>query len=105
MYLTIFQLLPYQDPKKYQAFKLFPNKLETNSYLKLKKTKLPTNGKYKMRFPEDINKKSVVEYLVFIASKEKLEFLDEYTTINDLKKSYLWTPINNFLQCGQLRLI
>ena len=89
MYLNIFQLLPYQDPKKYQAFKLFPNKLETNNYLKPNETKLPTNGKYKVRFPEDIDKKEVVEFLLFIASKEKIEFLNKYTTIYDLKKRYL----------------
>lgn len=89
MYLNIFQLLPYQDPKNYQALKLFPNPLETNSYLTSEKTKLPTNGKYRVKIPENIDKKSVVDYLVFIASKEKIEFLNEYTTINDLKKSYL----------------
>ena len=89
MYLNIFQLLPYQDPKNYQALKLFPNPLETNSYLTSKKTKLPINGKYRVKIPENIDKKSVVDYLVFIASKEKIEFLNEYTTINDLKKSYL----------------
>ena len=89
MYLNIFQLLPYLDPKDYQAKKLFPNKLETNNYLKSNKTKLPTNGMYRVQIPKNIDKKNVVDYLVFIASKEKIEFLNEYTTINDLKKSYL----------------
>lgn len=89
MYLNIFQLLPYRNPKNYQALKLFPNERETNNYLKSNKTKLPTNGKYRVVFPEEMNKNSVDEYLLFIASKEKLNFLNEYTTINDLKKSYL----------------
>ena len=75
--------------KNYQALKLFPNQRETNSYLKSNKTKLPTNGKYRVVFPEEINKNSVDEYLLFITSKEKLDFLNEYTTINDLKRSYL----------------
>ena len=89
MYLNIFQLLPYQDPSKYQALKLFPNEREINSYLKSNKTTLPTNGKYKVLFPENINKTSVDEYLLFITSKEKLQFLNEYTTIEDLKRAYM----------------
>ena len=51
MYLNIFQLLPYRDPSKYQALKLFPNPKETNSYLKSNKTTLPSNGEYRVRFP------------------------------------------------------
>lgn len=89
MYMNIFQLLPYQDPKNYQAFKLFPNERETNSFIKSTKTKLPINGKYEVFFPEEINRKSVDEYLLFIASNEKMNFLDEYTTIVDLKSAYL----------------
>ena len=32
MYLNIFQVLPYRDPKDYQVIKLFPNEIEKNSY-------------------------------------------------------------------------
>ena len=30
MYLNIFQVLPYRDPKDFQVIKLFPNKIEKN---------------------------------------------------------------------------
>ena len=89
--MNIFQLLPYRDPSKYQALKLFPNPKETNSYLKSNKTTLPSNGEYRVQFPENINKTSVDEYLLFITSKEKLQFINEYTTIEDLKRAYMKT--------------
>ena len=81
MYLNIFQVLPYRDPKNYQAIKLFPNEIEKNSYIKASTINLPRNGKYEIYFPEKVNKQSVDEYLVFVASKEKLNFLDKYLNL------------------------
>ena len=89
MYLNIFQVLPYRDPKDFQAIKLFPNEIEKNSYIKASKIKLPAGAKYEIYFPENVNKESVDEYLVFLGSKEKLNFLDKYTTKEDFKNAYI----------------
>ena len=81
--------MPYRDPKNYQAIKLFPNEIEKNSYITDREISLPRSGKYEIYFPENINKQSVDEYLVFLTSKEKLHFLDKYTTKEDLKNAYI----------------
>ena len=88
IYLTIFQVLPYEQ-KNYQVFKLFPNKLEENNYLKDNNFNLPQNAKYKIYFPENSNKNSVDEYLVFIASKKNIKWLEKYAKKEDLKSAYI----------------
>ena len=89
MYLNIFQVLPYRDPKDYQVIKLFPNEIEKNSYIKAAKINLPKGAKYEIYFPDNVNKRSVDEDLVFISSKEKLNFLNKFTTKEDFKNSYI----------------
>ena len=54
-YLTVFQVLPYEK-KDYQVYKLFPNDLEPNNYLKDNSFKLPQNAKYQIEFPNVSNK-------------------------------------------------
>ena len=88
IYLTIFQVLPYEQ-KNYQVFKLFPNKLEENNYLQDNNFSLPQNAKYKIYFPENSNKNSVDEYLVFIASKKNIKWLEKYAKKEDLKSAYI----------------
>ena len=88
MYLTIFQILPYED-KDYQVVKLFPNDLEKDNYIKAKDLKLPKNAKYEIYFPEKINKESIDEYLFFVGSKNNIKWLDKYSKIEDLKKVYI----------------
>ena len=105
MYMNIFQILPYQKAKEGQAFRLFPNEREKNSYIKSTETTLPTNGKYEIFFPSNVNKSSVDEYLLFVASKEKMNFLKEYTTIEDLKKAYLRTKNRVKYQYKAYRII
>ena len=89
MYLNIFQVLPYENPKNYQAVRLFPNKFEKDGYIKDAKMTLPRNGKYEVYFPKNVNSQSVDEYLVFIASKNKMNFLQKYTAKEDLVRAYL----------------
>ena len=89
MYLNIFQVLPYENPKNYQAIRLFPNKFEKDGYIKDAKIILPRNGKYEVYFPTNIDSQSVDEYLVFIASKNKMNLLQKYTAKEDLVRAYL----------------
>ena len=88
MYLTIFQFLPYEK-EGYQVSKLFPNEREEDNYIKSKKITLPFNAKYEIYFPEQITNENVDEYLFFITSDEKINWLDEYNNINELKSSYI----------------
>ena len=87
-YLTVFQVLPYEK-KDYQVYKLFPNELEPNNYLKDNSFNLPKNAKYQIYFPEILNKNSVDEYLVFVASEDNVKWLEKYTKVEDLKKAYI----------------
>ena len=88
LYLTIFQILPYEE-KDYQVYKLFPNHLEPNNYLKDTSFKLPKNAKYQIEFPNISNKNSIDEYLVFVASEKNIKWLEKYTKIQDLKSAYI----------------
>ena len=87
MYLTIFQVLPYEE-KDYQVLKLFPNDREKDNYIKSEKITLPSNAKYEIYFPEQVNKESVDEYLYFIASDKDISWLKEYNTAEELKAAY-----------------
>ena len=87
-YLTVFQVLPYEK-KDYQVYKLFPNDLEPNNYLKDNSFKLPQNAKYQIEFPNVSNKNSIDEYLVFVASEKDIKWLAKYTKIQDLKSAYI----------------
>ena len=88
-YLTIFQILPYEK-KDYQVHKLFPNEREQDNFLNGKSLSLPKKGtRYKIEFPNVDNKNSVDEYLVFIASKKDINWLDKYAKTEDLKNAYI----------------
>jgi hypothetical protein len=88
LYLTIFQILPYEE-KDYQVYKLFPNHLEPNNYLKDNSFKLPQNAKYQIEFPNVSNKNSIDEYLVFVATEKDIKWLEKYTKMEDLKSAYI----------------
>jgi len=87
MYLTVFQILPYED-NNYQVYKLFPLGQESN-YIEGKSLKLPKKNKYEIYFPENIKKKSIDEYLFFIGSKDMINWLDKYSKFEDLKKEFI----------------
>ena len=88
IYLTVFQWLPYEK-KDFQVHKVFPNELEKDNYLKDRSFQLPQNAKYEIYFPNNSQKNSVDEYLVFIASKENINWPDKYVKIEELKKAYI----------------
>ena len=101
VYLTIFNIFPYEK-KDYQVQKLFPNIKEINNYIDTNNLKLPINKKTKYRivFPDHVDKNSVDEYLVFIASKENIKWLDKYAEEDDLKKAYFKEKSVKFIQKG-----
>ena len=91
MYISIFQWLPYGGKKYNKITKIFPNEdfnANTNnlvsSNLKLK---------YGTYFPDEINKKMVDEYLVFVASEKEIPWLNEYTKIDGLKKQLVKSKV------------
>jgi len=88
LYFTIFQFLPYEE-KDYQVHKLFPNELEKNNFVESNNFSLPVNAKYEIYFPKNIDKKSVDEYLIFLASENNINLLDKYAKIEDFKKAYI----------------
>ena len=87
-YLTIFQVLPYEK-KDYQVYKLFPNELEQDNFIKDKSFNLPQNAKYEIYFPNVSDKNSVDEYLVFVASEKDIKWLNKYAKKEDLKSAYI----------------
>jgi hypothetical protein len=87
-YLTIFQVLPYEK-KDYQVYKLFPNELEKDNFIKDSSFNLPRNARYQIYFPNVSNKNSVDEYLVFVASEKNIKWLKKYAKKEDLKKAYI----------------
>ncbi len=88
LYFTIFQFLPYEE-KDYQVHKLFPNELENNNFVENNNFSLPISAKYEIFFPKNIDKKSVDEYLIFLASENNIKWLDKYAKIEDFKKAYI----------------
>ena len=87
MYLTVFQILPYEE-KNYQVYKLFPLNDEAN-FIQNDSFKLPKTNKYEIYFPENVRKKSIDEYLFFIGSKKKINWLNKYSKFEDLKKQFI----------------
>ena len=91
MYISIFQWLPYGGKKYDRITKIFPNKdipkYANNLVSKNLKLKLETF------FPEDINKKMVDEYLVFVASEKEIPWLNEYAKIDGLKKQLVKSKV------------
>ena len=86
MYLNIFQWFPYE--KKDKVVMLFPNFKEKNNKITVNKLNLPAEGlSYIVDFPKNIkNKKSVDEHLIFIATKDKIKWLNKYFSLEDLNK-------------------
>ena len=88
IYLNIFQILPYET-KDFQVHKIFPNELDDKNYITDKSVSLPMKAKYEVYFPNNINKRSVDEYLFLIGSEKDIKWLEKYTKIEDLKNAYI----------------
>jgi hypothetical protein len=91
MYLTIFQWLPYGG-KKYEVItKIFPNKDFNKNTNDLIEGKLELT--YEAYFPEEINKDKVDEHFIFVASEQRIPWLNEYPKMEALTKEYTKTNI------------
>ena len=91
MYMTIFQWLPYGGKKYNVITKIFPNKDYNKNTNDLIEGKL--NLKYQTYFPEEIKEDKLDEYLIFVASEKKINWLNEYAQIEGLKKQFFKTNI------------
>ena len=60
-----------------------PNFIQNDSF------KLPKKNKYEIYFPENVRKNSIDEYLFFIGSKKKINWLNKYSKFEDLKKQFI----------------
>jgi hypothetical protein len=100
MYLNVFQWFPYI--KKNQIVKLFPNSKEKNNFIKNNKYSLPSQGlKYEVNMPNSWKKKSIDEHLIFIATKEDYNWLNEYFSLVDLKKRIIEIGKKNVVRQDQ----
>jgi len=91
MYMTIFQWLPYGGKKYNIVTKIFPNKDFNNNTDNLIDGQLIL--KYEAYFPEEIKEDKVVEYLIFVASEEDINWLNNYSQIESLKREFTKTNI------------
>ena len=95
IYLNIFQWVPYENKKKSKIYKFFPNPFEKNNYIETKNLSLPLTdthskkAKYVIEFPKNIDKDRVDEWLIFIFSKEYIDFFPDYPRREDLIKEYM----------------
>ena len=72
-----------------QIYKLFPNDREKDNFIKSKKTTLPYNAKYRVDFPQNVNKKNIDEYLIYLGSENNINWLDEYNNIYELISQFI----------------
>ena len=91
MYISIFQWLPYGGKKYNKITKIFPNEDFNANTNNLVSNNLKL--KYKTYFPEEINKKMVDEYLVFVASEKEIPWINEYAEIEGLKKQLVKSKV------------
>jgi len=89
MYITIFQWLPDQD--MHTVRKLFPNSIDQDNFFKIKtKYTIPTSKHYSLRadFPKEeiVLDDEVNEFLMYIGTKEYIDFFDSYNFTDFGKK-------------------
>ena len=97
IFLTIFQILPYEK-KDYKVHKLFPNPLLKNNFIDKSNISLPPKGvTWKAEFPKNVKKDRVEEYLLFIGSSKEIKWLNKYAEFEDIKKAYTNQKLVNYL--------
>jgi hypothetical protein len=84
MYMTIFQWLPYGGKKYNIITKIFPNEKFNKNINNLIEGNLKL--KYETYFPDKIKYEKVDEHLIFVASEEKIPWLEEYADRSSLAK-------------------
>ena len=76
----------YPDIKKNIYYKLYPNENDKDNFTE-KKFSLPKNNyKLQVRFPSDFYKNITQEFIVVIASREKIEILEEENILEFYKR-------------------
>ena len=97
MFVNIFQWEPYHSAG-IKLIKIFPNKFESNNEIKNKKT-IPEkkyNYSFVVKYPyETQDKKYVDEYLVVLATKKNINFLNEYE-FKSLQERFYEIPNNEY---------
>ena len=97
MFVNIFQWEPYRS-EGINLTKIFPNKFESNNEIKNKKT-IPEkkyNYSFVVKYPyETQDKKYVDEYLVVLATKKNINFLNEYE-FKSLQERFYEIPNNEY---------
>ena len=100
LYLTVYQYHPYKKIDRVQ--KLFPNKFEIDNKINSNRFKLPTNNlEYFIDFPDRVSRKKVDEHLIFIVTKDKVNFLDTYFSLEDLTKRLMEIEKKNIVRKEQ----
>ncbi len=92
MYIYIFQWLPFQDINS--VFKIFPNTFDQDNYFETDISHtIPTSKAFKeynlkVHFPneDEIFDNDIQEFLMFIGTKEKINFFDKYNYADFGKK-------------------
>ena len=87
MYMAIFQWLPYGGNKYNVVTKIFPNKDYNNNTNDLIRDNLELE--YETYFPDEIKKNKVEEYLIFVASEKKINWLPGFAQIEGFNKQFL----------------
>ena len=91
MYMAIFQWLPYGGNKYNVVTKIFPNKDYNKNTNDLIKDNLEL--KYETYFPDEIKKNKVEEYLIFVTSEKKINWLPGYAQIEGFNKQFFKSNI------------
>ena len=77
MFVNIFQWEPYKHNNK-KLIRIFPNEFESKNQIE-KKRLIPKGYHFKVKYPNNVkNKKYVDEYMIILATKNNIGFLQNY---------------------------
>ena len=94
LYLNIFLWDPYEKSER-KVVKIFPNQFDQDNYVK-GKLRLPRDNKFVTNVVgAPPNRKSVEQFLMFVGTRNKVDFLDSYR-VNDLNRRLLEIPIKDW---------
>ena len=90
MYMAIFQWLPYGGNKYNVVTKIFHKDYNKNTNDLIKDN---LELKYETYFPDEIKKNKVEEYLIFVTSEKKINWLAGYAQIEGFNKQFFKSNI------------
>ena len=77
MFVNIFQWEPYKHNNK-KLIRIFPNEFESKNQIE-KKRLIPKGYHFEVKYPNNVkNKKYVDEYMIILATKNNIGFLQNY---------------------------